>query len=82
MRFPTELNAFLFVLAVTVAIAACDDTSTTFYVALNTIDNKCNIMITQPDGKTMVSISGPYTSYDEADAAMREMDKCSSHTGL
>jgi len=82
MRFPTELNAFLFLLAVTVASAACDDTSDTFHVALNTIDNRCSIMIKQPDGKTMVAIGGPYTSYDEADAAMREMEKCSSHTGL
>ena len=82
MRFPTELNAFLVVLVVTVASAACDDGSDTFYVALNTLDDKCSIMIKQPDGETMVAIGGPYTSYDDADAAMREMDKCASHTGL
>lgn len=82
MLSPIKLNAFLLVLAVAASSAACDDASDTFYVAHNTLDDKCSIMIKQPDGDTMVAIGGPYTSYDEADAEMREMDECSSHTGL
>lgn len=82
MRYRTKSNlprALICLLAVFWTSPAYAES---FYVALNSMTNKCSIMITEPDGETMIALDSPFASYDEADAAMREMEKCSSHTGL
>lgn len=86
MRYRTKLNgsralarALVCLLAIAWASPAYADS---FYVAFNTMTNQCSVMITEPDGDTMIALESPFASYDDADAAMREMDKCSSHTGL
>lgn len=82
MRYRTEFAlpcAMIGLLAVVWTGPAYADS---FYVAFNTITEQCSVMITEPDGETMVALGSPFASYDDADAAMREMEKCSSHTGL
>lgn len=82
MQFRTDLTIVRAALCFLVVAIASPAYAASFYVAFNTITEKCSIMITEPDGETMVALGSPYASYGDADAAMREMDKCSSHTGL
>ena len=82
MRYRTELNVPRAVVCLLAVAWTSPAYAESFYVAFNTMTNKCSIMITEPDGETMIALDSPFDSYDDADAAMREMDKCSSHTGM
>ena len=82
MRYRTKSNLPCAVICLLAAFWTSPAYAESFYVALNTMTNTCSVMITEPDGETMIALGSPFGSYDDADAAMREMEKCSSHTGL
>lgn len=82
MRYRTKLNLPCAVICLLAAVWNSPAHAESFYVAFNTITEQCSVMITEPDGETMIALGSPFGSYDDADAAMREMEKCSSHTGL
>ena len=50
--------------------------ATDFYVAINSTTDSCHIVLQKPDGEVMLSLGGPYTSYDEATEKMKTLEEC------
>ena len=51
-------------------------TATDFYVAINSGTDSCHVVLAEPDGEVMLSLGGPYTSYDEATEKMKTLEEC------
>ena len=82
MRYRTKCHLSCAVICLLAIGLTSPASAESFYVAFNTMTNQCSVMMTEPDGETMIALGRPFGSYDDADAAMRKMDKCASHTGL